>query len=330
MDGAGARNAKGLEAEVMDLADDLAYNLHDVEDFYRAGLLPLRSLYRDRSHLDEVLTRWLNEQSPALRPDARIFPYIQHALDGKERDAERIDHPRQWIKNLLGRYTMDREYRGDFEERVRLHQVTSVEVGRIIESPLTVGWRLQSETGLWEPEIDISPRIRVRLAFFKRLVWRYVIGAGQLAQQQEAQRRTIMFLMKHLTGSFARSFLIRSGFAEFGSYVEEERLRRLIPASFSAYRRHTEEKVARAQEDSVRAYRDARIAGDPELLAGSEDDARQRSAARDLLRQVQRDVSVLRLAADVVASLTDGQAASLAMRLRSGVWGSWTMDGELG
>lgn len=32
---------KSVEAELMDVADDIAYALHDAEDFYTAGLIPL-------------------------------------------------------------------------------------------------------------------------------------------------------------------------------------------------------------------------------------------------------------------------------------------------
>ena len=35
---------RSLEAELMDWADDVTYAVHDLEDFYRAGLIPVHLL----------------------------------------------------------------------------------------------------------------------------------------------------------------------------------------------------------------------------------------------------------------------------------------------
>ena len=46
---------KSAEAELMDFADDIAYAIHDVEDFFRTGLIPLDRLFRDDEEVDRFL-----------------------------------------------------------------------------------------------------------------------------------------------------------------------------------------------------------------------------------------------------------------------------------
>ena len=46
---------KSAEAELMDWADDIAYSVHDLEDFYQCGKIPLDRLVQDPGELDRFL-----------------------------------------------------------------------------------------------------------------------------------------------------------------------------------------------------------------------------------------------------------------------------------
>jgi dGTPase len=60
--------AKCPEAQLMEWADDIAYSVHDLEDFYRAGLIPLDLLVRDTSERQAFIVH----QCPAgAIPEAR-------------------------------------------------------------------------------------------------------------------------------------------------------------------------------------------------------------------------------------------------------------------
>jgi dGTPase len=60
-----AGEVRSVEAEIMNWADDIAYSVFDVDDFYRAGLIPLDRIFSDvaeqeRFRADAVarLTKW--------------------------------------------------------------------------------------------------------------------------------------------------------------------------------------------------------------------------------------------------------------------------------
>lgn len=72
----GDPEARCLEAEIMDWADDLTYAVHDLDDFFRAGLIPLDRL-GDPSSLESEALADVLENARAAEPKA--FPAYSSA-----------------------------------------------------------------------------------------------------------------------------------------------------------------------------------------------------------------------------------------------------------
>ncbi|HET7023590.1 MAG TPA: dNTP triphosphohydrolase [Gemmatimonadales bacterium] len=159
---------QGIEAQVMDLADDIAYSVHDIDDFHRAGLLPLDYLMVDSDPLQQLIEDWQKHDGVAV---------------------DKTDIPK--LRNLVSLIRNGIRYEGTRSQRAGLRTFTSSQIGRFIGG---VTLKPDSQTG-WTLEID--PALRLEIDFLKRLVWVYVITNRALANVQAGHRRVIRELVTY-------------------------------------------------------------------------------------------------------------------------------------
>ncbi len=187
---------RSLEAEIMDWADDVTYAVHDMEDFYRAGLVPLDRLCLNETERDRF-TDSLFVDGPARK---RVKPRL-----GGLRPAE-LMHA---ANALFGRFLdLDESYTGDPLQRRKLKLQTSTLIGQYI-SALSIA---DVQPGSGAPLVDIDRRRKAQVAVLKELTWFYVINRPSLAVLQHGQRQVIAGL-----------------FAAYKDAVERDQLRLFPP-----------------------------------------------------------------------------------------------------
>lgn len=162
-----------IEASIMDIADDITYSVHDLEDFYLAGLIPLELLAVDRDELERFIDEWLREF-----PNNKIALVVKH-------DPERFQNFLDATYNLRGQYRP-----GSFEQKAQIKRISSQLIQNYIKSV-----QLSLEYGARGYLIQ-EPEKEEELKFLQRIVWSYVISNPRLATQRYGQKRIIRTLFE--------------------------------------------------------------------------------------------------------------------------------------
>jgi len=162
------------EAEIMDWADDVTYAVHDVEDFFRAGLIPLDRLVGHGSGTEREAF-----VDGVLNARASIPAWEGHRI-GSDRLMEGLERVLVEMAPAI-----DQPFAGSRSERARLRSFTSALIGRYIHSGLAI-----DERG----NLCRDPQQADEVVIMKEMTWRYVITDARLASQQEGHRRIIRTL----------------------------------------------------------------------------------------------------------------------------------------
>lgn len=172
---------KTAEAEIMDWADDIAYSVHDLEDFHRCGAIPWARIFplenRDPIDLPRIIknakSKWFGHPDDA---DARL-------QDAHGRLAKLI--------TTVGSSLILEPYEGTADQRHRIRSLTSVLIGRYLPA-IHLSSLEAFEQSRRAVVIDSKKADEVRL--LKQIARDYIISSTALAGQQRGQKRILQDL----------------------------------------------------------------------------------------------------------------------------------------
>jgi len=160
----------GLEAHIMEWADDLTYAVHDVDDFFRAGLIPLHRLAAEDDDEVKRLSK-LMEAAKDASPKAWPGWSVQELLDAVRSVAE------DW--GPTGAYLSTMDLRRDMR-RFGSELITRYFGGFMLEN---------ADAG--KVRVKIDDTILREVEALKMLVHVYVIRRPGLAVVQHGQKRVV-------------------------------------------------------------------------------------------------------------------------------------------
>ena len=160
-----------LEASVMEFADDITYSVHDLEDFYLAGLIPINILVEKREAWENFVHKWLNSNS--LNKNDIIKNKVQQPKEQKR------------LRRFLSTYIPPKYAPKTIEEITYIRANSSLLIQRYIQSAsITQNY---GKYGYLERKLDEE----IEIELLQRLVWKYVITNPYLATQHHGQQRII-------------------------------------------------------------------------------------------------------------------------------------------
>jgi dGTPase len=160
-----------VEARIMDWSDDITYAVHDLEDFYRVGLIPLDRLAEPRS-------RDRREFTDSFYDDPRGKRQLRTKFTNMDLNAADVEGALEWV--LDGVFAGTEPYRGSKRDRASLRSSTSYLIGEFVGA-----------ISLKRKKVSIERSHGARVAVLKEIAWHYVVEDPSLAAIQDGQRRII-------------------------------------------------------------------------------------------------------------------------------------------
>lgn len=164
---------KSVEAALMDFADDVTYAVHDVEDFYQAGIIPLEQLLTGAAELDRFVARYAPD-STKMDQARRLFIGIG-----------------EWSHTTRGPFS------GSRTQLAELDIFRSLLIRRYRDA-------LSLTPNDTESPVGIDKELKEEVNILKDLMKAYVFNNPALVAQQHGQRRIVGTLFDILLAAVDR------------------------------------------------------------------------------------------------------------------------------
>lgn len=203
------QGAQSLEAAIMDLADDIAYSTHDVEDFYRAGLIPLHHLWPQ-----SVKTQSGDSKSSQDIFSAEAEAFMAKVAKFRSLTVARV---REVFEKLASYFqVLEEPYHGLEDQKRALHTL----FGTVIDNYANMVTLDESEPvaklTMRDYDQQQAADVLLEIKIFKDLTRFYVHNHSPLKTQQFGERRI-------LTDLFNIYFEAYGSYADIGVLPEDFR-----------------------------------------------------------------------------------------------------------
>lgn len=200
--GVGDGTQPSLEALIMDWADDVTYAVHDVEDFFKAGVIPLHLLTLDKRNEDEknVPDRlpkelWETWQAIIDQGYSRANGAFR-STERRELEGAAVRVTGELTASLVG---LNEPFDGSSEHDALLTLMASRLIGAYSRAAhLNVPSTESPQT------LVVDRKARAEVLLLKELAWYYVISRPGLAGIQFGQTKLLTRLHEELVGSLKR------------------------------------------------------------------------------------------------------------------------------
>jgi dGTPase len=187
---------QSFEAQVMDWSDDVTYAIHDLEDWYKAGFLPLALLRGSQEERQRCATAirelW---RLPRVDPHAGREAELRKKIDGR---ALRAHHVEEALDDLFGAAgsagvlgLVDGDFDGSREALARVHTMRQGLYDLFVKN--VEAWVRDPDTDRCRHKNDLVPDFDtvLRNEVIRALLRVYVTSSSRLVSQQLGQRRII-------------------------------------------------------------------------------------------------------------------------------------------